>query len=238
MAKGPYRTIGCKVPRDDVYTERIVRNDKRNEFVCQETIDLLRTGFAPALVFVRMRIHAHFLAARLGMHLGLEVPVVTSQLPIKQREELRKAINEGHIPVAICTSVWSTGVDIPNLRGLVLAGGGEAPIGLIQTAGRTVRKKDGEFQIVDIGDVGIPRYEEQAQRRVEHLAKEGYAVEGVSPAVALMRDLRDNIARPEADGFEDIECIHERPPMTVGQFFHIALAIFVVIAVIVGAFAE
>jgi superfamily II DNA or RNA helicase len=232
----PYRKIGFVDPgRVDTYTEKIVRNEKRNCFVVTETLLLIEArGKAPALVFVRRKLHAQLLADMFRERTGLHVPVVTADMPDAEREQLRIDINEGHQQLAVCTSVWSTGVDIPNLKGLVLAGGGEAPIGLIQTVGRAVRKKEGEFEVIDIADEGIPRYEQQAERRTQHLLDEGYQIEGVNAATDLLRATRDPEPEPIWEEYAPVQ--QELPPqLTVGQFFHTALSILFLVGVCVGA---
>ncbi|MBM4370592.1 MAG: hypothetical protein FJ098_03015 [Deltaproteobacteria bacterium] len=96
------------------------------------------------------------------------VRTVTAEMPKARRERLAQEIREGTSPVRIivATMVWSTGVDIPGIRWVLWAGGGQAPIGLIQSCGRGARLASGKgsFDFIDVAD-----QDENMDRRDQHL---------------------------------------------------------------------
>lgn len=70
------------------------------------------------------------------------------------RNKMKHALNDGHIKCVICSTVWSEGINIPNLNAVINAGGGKSEIKTLQNIGRGLRKtKDKDtVWIVDIFD--------------------------------------------------------------------------------------
>lgn len=161
--------------KPDSYRERVVLNEERNAVIVEEASRLQREGKLPCLIFVRRKEHGEILCRALFASLGLPVPHITAELSNAERESLRRAMIDGRLGMAVCTSVWSTGVDIPNMRGIIWAPAGQAPIGLLQSLGRSTRPA-ADFEFVDIADVGVDNLEEQAGKRLHHYADAGFDV--------------------------------------------------------------
>lgn len=72
----------------------------------------------------------------------------------KQVEEIRKKFTAGTLKRAIATSIWSTGVDFPQLSVIIRADGGASPIKDIQMPGRVCRISAGKEKgiLVDFAD--------------------------------------------------------------------------------------
>jgi superfamily II DNA helicase RecQ len=100
----------------------------------------LELGNWPGIVFVRKRSEAWSLAQTLSLALGEPVMAVTAQVSPNTRKDIasKMSIRDPLTRVVVSTSTWSTGIDIPSLRFVVLTTG-RAPIGLIQSAGRGAR---------------------------------------------------------------------------------------------------
>lgn len=153
----------------------MVLNEERNAVIVEEAGRLHREGKVPCLIFVRRKEHGEILCRELLSNLGITAPHITSELSDAERESLRQAMIADRLEFAVCTSVWSTGVDIPNMRGIIWAPAGQAPIGLLQSLGRSTRPAT-DFEFVDIADVGIDNLEEQAGQRLHHYADAGFNV--------------------------------------------------------------
>lgn len=195
------------------YDAVIVDDCYRSEAIGQFVADLVRKkNMYPGLVFVRKKRHATSLARIVGDKLGITIPAVTSDVQKDEREGLVAQMKSGASPVAVCTDVWSTGIDIPAVRWVLLAGAGQAPAGLKQRAGRGTRLADGKDGYVvynweDVG-VGSQRYQEQSRQRLEHLRRGGFHVgarQEATPTLNLDEDpavaedveaLKELLARP------------------------------------------
>lgn len=169
------------------YDAVIVEDPYRLEAIGAFVEDLVRNkDDQPGLIFVRKKYHAALLARELTKRLGVEVPAVTSDTPKKERDRLIAEMAARRLPAAVCTDVWSTGIDIPRLAWVLLAGAGQAPAGLKQRCGRGTRLHDEKpgYVIYNWEDVGpdTEAYQEQSAQRLEHLEDGGFNVDGPAPA--------------------------------------------------------
>lgn len=171
------------------YDAVIVEDPYRLEAIGAFVEDLVRNkDDQPGIVFVRKKYHAALLARTISGRLGVEVPAVTSDTPKKERDQHVAEMAARRLPVAVCTDVWSTGIDIPRLSWVLLAGAGQAPAGLKQRCGRGTRLHDEKpsYTIYSWEDIGpdTEAYQEQSTQRLEHLRDGGFNVDGPAPPVA------------------------------------------------------
>lgn len=169
------------------YTRVVVRDSNRTDAMCQFLADLVHKGETPGIVYVRTLEHAELLAIALTAVLGRLVPMVSSKTPKKERKELALRLKglDPTLPLVVSTAVWSTGLDIPTLAWILLAGAGAAPVGLKQTAGRPTRvDKSGHkigYTIYDWIDEGPDAQwlELQALKRQAHYRAVGFSIESL-----------------------------------------------------------
>lgn len=134
-----------------------------------------REGSGPGLIFVGRRREAEELAEQLTEELGYEVAWVTAQRPLSLRKRLAQQMKDGQLQLAVCTSTWSTGLDIPRLRFVVLTGRDKAPIGVLQEVGRALRVHgEDRFEIINLVEPGL---EHAAQERMKVLIDQGFETE-------------------------------------------------------------
>jgi ERCC4-related helicase len=131
---------------------------------------IMSFGKSPAIIFVRTRAASKFWCHLLNDISGTEDFIsVTAEATKDQRAEWATQLNDGTLMGAVATSVWSTGIDIPNLRLIVLMDGIESSIPIIQEAGRGTRKKEGmEFEVLIVGEA------RKVKTIVDNLGKVGY----------------------------------------------------------------
>jgi len=167
---------------DSKYKQRIVNNENRTKMIIEAVLERVADGRVPGIVFVKEKLHAKIIAEVLNRHLAgagrhpmAQVAHVTADVPKKKRQAMAQQMRDGTLQVVVATSVWATGLDIPNLRFVVWAGGGQAPCGFLQARGRGSRIDDGktEFELIIIEDVGLPNHEAQGRKRLEHLHNAG-----------------------------------------------------------------
>lgn len=161
----------------------VVLQSHWNDAIVEAVATRVRGGSIPGLVFVQLKEHGRLLADQLSQALsGLvnSVPLVTADLPQGERQRLASLMKErpDSCPVAVCTSTWATGINIPGLRWVLWAGQGQAPIGFLQARGRGSRPAEGktDFELIVVEDIDNPRYRNQAVQRLEHMRKAGYEV--------------------------------------------------------------
>lgn len=192
--------MSAKSRYDHVIVEDPYRLDAIGSFV----EDLVRKkDEQPGLVFVRKKYHAALLSRAIGLRLGVEVPAVTSDTPKPERARLVREMGARRLPVAVCTDVWSTGIDIPRLCWVLLAGAGQAPAGLKQRAGRGTRlhdEKDG-YVVYNWEDTGADTesFREQSRQRMEHLRQGGFNVSSGTPSVGATEQVEPGDRETNAD---------------------------------------
>ena len=156
-----------------VYRELVVESTPRNELLVQ----LIAQAPKPALVFVKNLDHAKYLAAMLARAVG-SVRVVNGSKSTAQRERVVQELQRHELDVAVATSVWEAGVDIPELRTVVNAGAGASSIRSVQMLGRGLRGAEGKDAalMIDILDQGEPSLERHARQRRKAYKAEGFEV--------------------------------------------------------------
>jgi len=129
----------------------------------------------PGLIFVDRRAEAQGLAAALEEYLGWEVAWVTAERSQAVRAELAERMRTRELQLAVCTAAWSTGLDIPALRYVILTGENKAPIGALQSVGRALRNAEGKdgFEVLNVGTADTMR---QAAARGSLLRDYGFEV--------------------------------------------------------------
>lgn len=121
-----------------VYSKCLVEHEARNKLICSAAQRLYEQG-RKVLILVRQIKHGKSLKSMLP---GAEF--VSGQLAGSDRIELRDAFLGGEVKFLISTSIYDTGVDIPELDGLILAGGGKSSVKALQRIGRVVRTGKGK----------------------------------------------------------------------------------------------
>lgn len=156
-----------------VYAEAIVRNVKRNKVIVREAQRVEK----PALVFVKQISHARDLTKRLEKA-GLKVRSVMGADSTEERQAAAKDLVRGDLDVVVCSVVWQEGLDIPELRSVVVAAGGASVIAAIQRVGRGMRRSEGKdsFEVVDFDDLGHPWPARHSRARRRSYVAEGYEI--------------------------------------------------------------
>jgi len=132
------------------YNNMIVDNSEYNETVVQIVREKYEKGL-PVLVIVNQKRHGHRIYKRL---LGEEIDSVylDSTQQTVYREKCLDRFKKGKLGCIVATPIFDEGVDVPAIKCLVLAGGGKAPITLLQRVGRALRKKSQGENTAEIHD--------------------------------------------------------------------------------------
>jgi superfamily II DNA or RNA helicase len=156
LAKPTIRMIdvkqSCDLPTyQGVYGAAIVRSATRNRVV----VECARRAEKPTLVFVKEITHGHILRRELE-RAGLNTGFVWGNSFHEQRKRAIRDLSSGRLDVLVCSVVFQEGVDIPELRSVIVATGGKSIIAALQRIGRGMRRADGKttFEVWDIADPG------------------------------------------------------------------------------------
>lgn len=132
-------------------------NDARTDLVVDEIVN----GPYPALVLVKTVEQAKFIEGKFRLREGASplhdvtrFKFLSGKTSAKLRREAVAEMQAGTLDVICATTIFDEGVDIPELRKVVLAGGGKSQVKLIQRVGRALRIADGKetATIIDFDD--------------------------------------------------------------------------------------
>jgi len=183
LAKPDIRMIKIKEPKMDddtpgniVYDLGIVHNLIRN----QTTVNLAITASKnqPTMILVSRLAHVRLLQD-LFKEYGVKVSAVTYKVSTEDRGKIIKQFSQGEIPLLLVTSIFDVGIDIQNLRFMIVASGGKSVVKTIQRLGRGLRKKTGgenKITLVDFLDRTHCLLEEASLSRLGAYRSEGYEV--------------------------------------------------------------
>lgn len=145
-----------------IYGELIVRSVKRNKAI----VAAVMAAEKPCMVFVKELSHGKLLEKML-CKAGVATSFVSGQHSTDWRKSHVKSLEAGRFDALIASVVFQEGVDIPDLRSVVVACGGKSTIAALQRIGRGMRKAAGKttFEVWDIADEGCAMMKRQAQAR-------------------------------------------------------------------------
>ena len=180
----PVATRSDKPTYQGVYDEAVVRSTVRNAAVVRAVLRAPK----PCLVFVKELAHGRILE-RLLNQASVRTEFIWGSASTFARTLAIKRLVRGDLD-ALCVSViFNEGVDIPELRSVVIAAAGQSAIAAVQRIGRGMRVADGKdaFIAYDFADRtcgcdprtghrGCRWMFRHARARMTAMAREGYRV--------------------------------------------------------------
>lgn len=183
LAKPDIRMLRIEEPEMDddtpgniIYELGIIYNLTRNQTIVDLAIEASKKH--PTMILVSRIEHTRLLQD-LFRDYGIEVPVATYKVSSEDRGKIIEKFSQGKIPLLLVTSIFDVGVDIQDLRSMIVASGGKSAIKAIQRLGRGLRKKSqgaNKMTLVDFLDEAHPLLEEASLSRLGAYRGEGYEV--------------------------------------------------------------
>jgi superfamily II DNA or RNA helicase len=160
-------------PWQKVYEEGVVRSGVRNRTLLAAT----QRAEKPALVFVKDLAHGKAFARALEKR-GVRSDFVWGSASLRTRQDAVRRLERGDLEVLVCSVIFQEGVDIPELRSVVIASAGKSVIAALQRIGRGMRTAAGKdtFEVWDVADEGNAWLARHAKARRRAYQREGYQV--------------------------------------------------------------
>lgn len=184
LSKPTIRAVECKhnpLQGPDVWTRvyksQVVQNGDRNELL----VKMVERAEKPALVFVQHTGHGKSLK-KLLQKSKVRADFIYGNHSTEERMRQAKRLTNGELDALICTVVFQEGVDLPELRSVVVGTGGASVIAAIQRIGRGMRVSEGKttFEVWEVNDVGNRWLEKHSTARIKAYEREGHTVEKLS----------------------------------------------------------
>lgn len=159
------------------YSRGIVLNPGRNNYI----VDFARQLAPPCLILVTQTAHGEIIRDGIKNLTGVEPPFLNGDTPVKVRRATVKEVREGKIPVLIASTIFDEGLDLPELRSLILAGGGKSKVKMLQRLGRGLRKDEDKdiITVVDFVDTSCKLLKNHSDERRQVWLDQGFEVEDV-----------------------------------------------------------
>lgn len=165
-----------KWPWTKVYEEGVVKSGIRNRVLLGATI----AAEKPSLVFVKDVAHGKAFTKGLQKR-GVRADFVWGNASMKARQDAVRRLERADLEVLVCSVIFQEGIDIPDLRSVVIASAGKSVIAALQRIGRGMRVVAGKetFEVWDVDDDGNAWLKRHARARRRAYQREGYAVTSV-----------------------------------------------------------
>lgn len=147
-----YRTSKQKPPYLQLYRQAIIEHEGRTAYIKQLVAEALAKGEGPVIVLFERIEHGEKLYEALSE--VAPTMLVNGATSTKNRIKAKQGVTEGTVDIVVASVVWVTGVNIPKLRTLIVAGSGRSGIMTVQRAGRVLRTHPDKpnARIIDICD--------------------------------------------------------------------------------------
>jgi len=174
-----HSTEKLKIPREwpECYLLGIVHNEQRNKKIAQ----LIKEENGPILVLVKNIAHGKFIEDY-TKNLNINIEFINGEEDdIKEREKVIRKLQSGKLKAVISTRILDQGIDIPELRTLILAGAGKSISTLIQQLGRALRPSAGKttVHVHDFLDHAAPKLYEHSLKRQKTWQSENHSIKVV-----------------------------------------------------------
>ena len=152
----------------DCYDYGVVTNRIRNDKI----VKVFQSYPGPTLILVNKIAHGELLAKKLN------IPFLSGQSSAAEREQAIEDMKAGNMAGVIASTIWDEGIDIANIKTVILAGGGKSDIKNLQRLGRGLRLAEGktQLQLVDFLDQSPAILARHSQLRKALWLEQGFKV--------------------------------------------------------------
>lgn len=156
------------------YDVCIVGNEERNKKI----IECVQNRDGPIMILVQRIAHGHLLE-KLCAAAGVSIRFLWGDVSVEDRENALEDLKDGTIKAVIGSTIWDEGLDVAEIRTLILAGGGKSKIKNLQRLGRGLRLSTGkkEVEVIDFFEEGSPWLRRHAVQRLRLWTDEGFNVD-------------------------------------------------------------
>ena len=168
----------------EVYSKGVVESVRRNTIVAVIASEAAK----PSLVFVKEIVHGRALLRAIAKQ-GCRAEFVFGDDTSGERSAAIRRLRRGDIDTLITSPIFEQGVDIPEVRSVVVAGGGRSVIRTLQRLGRGMRKTESksEMELWDFRDTGHRWLAKHSEERLAAYTGEGFIPQEISASEVALR---------------------------------------------------
>lgn len=159
------------------YQEGIINNPMRHRRIWKLIVKSLERERKPILVLFKIHEHAREIMEQIPEELATKYRVNVVHGKTKFREKIFNRFNEGKIDVLIASYIIKRGKNLPRIKVLINAAGGDSEVILLQIFGRALRSHKTKKKVIiyDFWDVG--KYlQRHSKHRLIYYKNQGFPV--------------------------------------------------------------
>lgn len=169
----------CKNRYANYYKLGIVQNRYRNKLIVEEAMNSLKEGEI-TLIIVQHKDHGDILQTMLKYN-KVRCPFVYGNTSRERRLKTKEKLILGKLKIAICSTIWREGINIPSLNHIINACGYKEEKMIIQAIGRGLRTAKGKTTVKLTDYLDPYRYlAEHSILRIQVYIKNGWAIKNGS----------------------------------------------------------
>jgi superfamily II DNA or RNA helicase len=152
-----------------VYAQGIVQNEYRNNVIAKVAAQYSRRNMQ-TLILVRELYHGDQLTQLIRAEGVKNVSFVYGDTPDNVLDDEVAHFKEHTDSVLIASPIFDEGVDVPDMRALIIADGGKSVRAVLQKIGRGVRKKKTGANTIDVVDFADATHKWLSNHSLERIA--------------------------------------------------------------------
>ncbi len=160
----------------DAYEEGIVQNPLRNKRIIQLVRAVSRLKRHTPIVIQTKKIELLYTLKELLEETDLKFEVLWGKDSATKRRKIVKQLEARKLHVLVVSTIFDEGVDVRNIRTLIVASGGKSNEKTIQRLGRGMRTADGKASviIIDFYDTTHEYLERHSKQRIKAYKREDH----------------------------------------------------------------
>lgn len=131
--------IDCHEVSEALTCQALSENPERNQLIVNQMADAVALE-QPTLVFACTKDHVFALTA-LARNAGIRSELIVGETEPSERERILDSFKSGELPIIINHEILATGVDVPNVRRILITRPVGSPVLYSQIIGRALRGK-------------------------------------------------------------------------------------------------
>lgn len=162
---------------DEEYNHGITESREREHASLERIRFYLKRGCYPILVTCRYHKHVERLFGVINNEFGRDYKIGYLHGKVKERKEILQDFKDGRIDILVASLLIKLGQNMPLIRYMQNAAGGDSEITALQLIGRAIRKHKSKSKVYyeDFADMGV-YLSRHSKHRFRYYKKEGYKV--------------------------------------------------------------
>jgi len=158
----------------EVEEKGIKFNEPRTKLIIDEIVK----GPFPVLILVKTREQAEFICKMYMNTTNLPLPFLSGKNSSSVRKIGIQSLRDGAVRALITTTIFDQGIDIPELRKVILGSGGKSEVKAVQRIGRSLRPAEDKTEavIIDFDDKHHSMLEKHSKARISTYKEQEFKV--------------------------------------------------------------